>query len=85
MNDKDFMYYIKKKNGKCFIFEGNPRDQYLNKHQSIYSLKADKCLAFTITNDEFYFMDENYIVYKLRRNENNRNLTLVKELTLKEI
>ena len=32
INDKDFMYYIKKKNGKCYIFEGNPRDQYLKKH-----------------------------------------------------
>jgi len=42
-------------------------------------------MAFTISKDEFYFMDENYIVYKLKRNENNRNLTLVKELTLKEI
>jgi len=30
-------------------------------------------------------MDEGYIVYKLKRNENNRQLSLVNEYTLKEI
>ena len=32
MNDKGFMYYIKKKYGMFYIFEGNPRDQYLANH-----------------------------------------------------
>jgi hypothetical protein len=26
MNERDFIYYITKKNGKCYIMEGNPRD-----------------------------------------------------------
>lgn len=59
------MYYIKKKNGKCYIFEGNPRDQYLKKHGAVFKLKAERCLAFTVVQDLFFFMDENFIVYKL--------------------
>jgi len=26
MNERDYIYYITKKNGKCYIMEGNPRD-----------------------------------------------------------
>lgn len=26
MSERDFIYYVTKKNGKCFIMEGNPRD-----------------------------------------------------------
>ena len=85
MNDKGFMYYIKKKNGKCYIFEGNPRDQYLANHQVIFKMKAEKCLSFSISKDLFYFMDENYVVFTLKRNENNRFLTIQKESTMKEI
>jgi hypothetical protein len=49
-------------------------------------IKAETCLAFAVDKSEnFYFMDENFIVYVLTRNENNRCLTLTKELTMKEI
>ena len=85
MNDKGFMYYIKKKNGKCYIFEGNPRDQYLNNHQVIFKFKAEKCLSFSIEHDIFYFMNENYVVFTLKRNDNNRFLTIQSECTMKEI
>lgn len=66
--------------------EGNPRDQKIKKHEAIYTLKAERCLAFDIDGpDVFYFMDETHLVYKLSRNENNRSLSFEKELTMKEI
>ena len=40
MNERDYIYYITKKNGKCYIMEGNPRDQYVDKHEAIYQIKA---------------------------------------------
>ena len=86
MNGKDFMYYVTKKNGMCDIMEGNPRDQYIKNHVCLYSIKANKCLAFSIEEgDVFYFMDESHVVYKMTRNENNRFLNIVAELTMKEI
>ena len=86
MNERDFIYYITKKNGKCYIMEGNPRDQYIDKHEAIYQIKAQKCLAFSVEGqDTFYFMDECHVVYKLTRNANNRMLNFEKELTMKEI
>jgi hypothetical protein len=86
MNSKDFIYYVTKKNGMCDIMEGNPRDQYIVNHVSIYSIKAEKCLAFSVEEgDKFYFMDESHVVYKMTRNENNRFLNVVAELTMKEI
>jgi hypothetical protein len=59
----------------CEIMEGNPRAPYIEKHESIMSIKADKCKAFTVEgNDSFFFMDENFIVSVLKRNDNNRQL-----------
>lgn len=86
MNNKDFMYYITKKNGMCYIMEGNPRGPYLNMHKEIWSIKSDRCLAFSVTDgDLFFFMDETFIVYKLARNENDRHLNIIQELTFKEM
>jgi hypothetical protein len=67
--------------------EGNPRDPYASKHSSIFSLKADKCLAFSLDslNDMFYFMDQDYVVTHLSRNTSNRGLSPVGFLTMKEI
>jgi hypothetical protein len=48
LNQKDFIYYITKNNGKCSLIEGNPRDPYIQNHESIFTLKADKCLALSI-------------------------------------
>ena len=73
-NDKGFLYYVKQKNGKCYIFEGNPRDQYMSNHVIIFKIKAERCLAFSIIQNNFYFMNENHVVYTLKRNENNRYL-----------
>lgn len=68
------------------IMEGNPREPKMANHQSIFSVKAQKCLAFTVEgNDTFYFMDENFIVLKLSRSLSNRSLHVEKELTIKEI
>ena len=39
-DESDFIYYIIKLNGMCDIMEGNPRDPYMEKHVSIYSVKA---------------------------------------------
>ena len=84
-NDKGFMYYVKRKNGKCYIFEGNSRDQYISNHVVIFKIKAEQCLAFSIIKDVFYFMNENHVVYMLTRNQNNRYLSIDKECTFKEI
>jgi hypothetical protein len=63
MNDRDFIYYIIKQNGMCEIMEGNPRDPYIDHHQSVASVKAEKCKAFDIEgNNKFYFMDEEFNV-----------------------
>ena len=48
MSERDFIYYVTKKNGKCFIMEGNPRDQYIEHHEAIFQLKAERCLSFSI-------------------------------------
>jgi len=65
--------------------EGNPRDPYLLNHTAIFETKTDDCLAFSLYDDVFFFMDDNYIVFKLTRNENNRLLNVECELTMKEI
>jgi len=70
----------------CEIMEGNPRDPYVERHEVIYQIKAEKCQAFSIeSNDYFFFMDENFIVTRLQRNENNRTLTCIGEMAMKEI
>lgn len=81
----DFIYYITKVNGICRIMEGNPRDPYIKNHTAIFETKAEDCYAFTLADNVFYFMDDNHLVYKLTRNENNRFLNVEKELTMKEI
>ena len=86
MNDRDFIYYVTKLNGICQIKEANPRDPYIENHETIMEIKADKCLALTLDQDDkFYFMDDNYVVYMLERGENNRQLSLYKEFTMKEM
>ena len=86
LSDRGFLYYVTKREGKCDIMEGLPRDPYLSSHASIFSMKAERCLAFTIDgNDRFFFMDEQYIVNELVRNENNRRLALRREFSLKEM
>lgn len=43
--------------------EGNPKEPYLNKHYSIFTIKASKCLSFTVVGDAFFFMNENIMIY----------------------
>ena len=76
-DSRDFIYYVKIQSGMCRIYEGNPRDPYQHRHKVIFEIMAENCLGFTMDKDNFYFMDENYIVYKLDRYENNRNLKIV--------
>ena len=35
--------------------------------------------------DTFFFMDDQLIVYMLKRNDSDRNLTILKELTMREV
>ena len=66
--------------------EGNPQDPYIKNHECIFFIKTDKCLAFSCKNDKtFYFMDDCHHVHKLVRSDNNRKLSAVKTVTLKEI
>lgn len=52
--------------------EGNPKDPYLYRHKQIFNLKTKKCLVFSLQDDKFLLMDNNYYVYKLSRNPNDR-------------
>lgn len=73
-DDKDFIYYLKLANGVIKVYEGNPRDPYEKHHKVIYETKADDCFAFTYHKGDFFFMDNNFNVFLLRRFQNNRNL-----------
>jgi hypothetical protein len=84
-NDKDFLYYVTSKSGVCQIMEANPRDQYIANHYAIYSFKAEKCLALSISENTFFIMNEEYSVFMLTRSDNNRKLVFEKELNFKEI
>ena len=33
LGENDFLYYIKMKNGLCMIYEGNPKEAFVNKHE----------------------------------------------------
>ena len=69
-----------------YLIEGNPRCPYLSEHYDIWSLKANRCQALSVeSSDKIYFMDDNYIIYKLTREANNRHLQVENELTIKEI
>ena len=65
--------------------EGNPKEPYINKHYTIFSIKAQKCLAFTVVNGKFFFMNENIMIYLLTRNDSTRNLHIHKELSMKQV
>lgn len=86
LSDRGFLYYVTKRDGKCDIMEGLPRDPYLANHASIFSMKAESCLAFTMEDcGAFFFMDEQYTVHELVRNQNNRRLALRREFSMKEM
>ena len=86
LSERGFLYYVTRRDGKCDIMEGLPRDPYLPQHASIASVKAERCLAFTMEDcDTFYFMDEQHVVHELVRNENNRRLALHREFSMKEM
>jgi hypothetical protein len=48
LSERSFIYYVQKKNGKCYVMEGNPRDPKIKNHESIFSIKANCCLALSI-------------------------------------
>jgi len=80
---RGFIYYILQKNGEFQIMEGNPKEPYINKHYSIFSIKAQKCLAFSVIDEYFFFMNEDVMVFLLSRNESTRRLHIHKELSMK--
>ena len=67
LGQNDFIYYLKKKNGLCMIYEGNPKEAYLHKHEEVFSFVANKCLSFDIDGETFYLMDDEHTVLKLKR------------------
>ena len=71
-DDRDFIYYIVRQNGVCKIREGNPREPYLRNHYDIFETKANDCLAFFHWCGTFYFMDDKFNAFTLKRNLNNR-------------
>ena len=85
-DSRGFIYYIASLAGEQRVMEGNPQDPYIKNHECIFFIKTDKCLAFSCKNDKtFYFMDDCHHVHKLVRSDNNRKLSAVKTVTLKEI
>ena len=86
-NDKKgFIYYVIQRDGECSIIEANPREPYTKNHYPIYTLKSTFIRGFSvISEDVFMMMDDQFMVYNLHRNENNRCLHVYKELTMKEI
>ena len=78
----DYLYYVVIKNKEMLIMEGNPRDPLLENHQCIFRLKSKKCLAFTLMDSTFYFMDENKKILMLRRKGSSRKIELIKELSM---
>ena len=86
MDEKDFIYYVRKENGVCQLMEGNPRLPSLEDHYPIFEVKAESCTAMTVeSGDKIFFMDEEYTIYVLTRDSSNRQTTLLNELTIKEI
>jgi hypothetical protein len=65
--------------------EGNPKDPYIKNHQCIFSIKSSSILSFGYERGSFYIMDEEHTTRKLSRNENQRMLSLINEMKLKEI
>lgn len=84
-DSKGFIYYIVNRNNESHIMEGNPRDPRQKNHYPIFSIKTTKLLAFAHEEGVFYIMDPKHVVYKLTRSENQRQLNIEKETTLKEI
>ena len=46
LGENDYIYYVKMKNGMCMIYEGNPKEPYIQKHEEIFCFRAFKCLSF---------------------------------------
>ena len=32
LGENDYIYYVKNRNGLCMIYEGNPKEAYINSH-----------------------------------------------------
>ena len=47
--------------------EGNPKNAREKNHVCILEIKTTRCLAFNGDGDNFYLMDENYMIYHLAR------------------
>lgn len=83
-DNRGFIYYVTLSKGQVKLIEGNPRDPYIQHHQCIFTLKSKKCLGFSLENGYFYLMSDEYIIYKLTRNTNDRKLTISSERTMKD-
>ena len=83
---KGFIYYVTQRDGLCSIKEANPRDPYLTSHYPIYTLKSLFIRGFSVIDENtFMIMDDKFMVFNLKRNENNRGLHIHKEMEMKEI
>tara|TARA_B110000285_G_C14946170_1_gene524428 strand:- start:391 stop:678 length:288 start_codon:yes stop_codon:yes gene_type:complete len=46
-----FIYYIIHKDGEIQLMEGNPKNPYIKKHESIYNMKGEGIIAFNGNGD----------------------------------
>ena len=83
---KGFIYYVVQRDGLCSIMEANPRDPYISCHYKIFTLKSFFIRGFSVIDENsFMIMDDQFTVYNLKRNENNRGLHIHMEMAMKEI
>lgn len=70
----DYLYYVILLNKEMHIMEGNPRDPIMSNHQIIFTNKSKKCIGFSMTGSQFFYIDENKQISMLARTSQSRNL-----------
>ena len=58
MDNDNFLYYMTKSQGVCYLKEVNPYESQLSAHIDIASFKAEYCLAFDTDGTQFFCLDE---------------------------
>ena len=72
-DNRGVIYFITKSEGICTIHEINPKIDETN--FAIFEFKSNYVFGFCVTNnDVFYYMDDDKIIYKLKRSKDQRIL-----------
>ena len=74
MDDEGFMYYITKQQGHFKINEIDPFNDHVHEHRMIYEIKSEYCYGFYCEEKYFYFIGDNKILVRLKRQQESRQL-----------